>query len=125
MKRIITTAAFVISTIGFLSCEERTNYKIEESGSWCPKGASISGATTITVEGIVDYEDMNWCKVVLNSDGFKSEIYFTQDGLRQRWIQYKNGMLRSDMEVRKAKAVMRLYDEKGNLVEEVKSKEAF
>lgn len=125
MKKITVMAVFVASAIVFLSCEERASYQAKEGGSWCPKGATLRGSTTITVEGIVDYEDMNWCKLVLSSEGFRSEIYFTQDGLRQRWMQYKNGMLRSDMEVRKTKAVMRLYDEKGNLVEEVKSKEAF
>jgi hypothetical protein len=37
----------------------------------------------------------------------------------------KGGVLRSETELRKTKAIMRIYDEKGNLVEEVRSKETF
>ncbi len=88
-------------------------------------GVNISGITSISVEGIVDYENLNWCKMVITSGDVKSEIYFTQDGLRQRWLQYESGVLRSEVELRRTKVVMRIYDEKGKLVEEIKSKEAF
>ncbi|MGC8852972.1 MAG: hypothetical protein ACP5P0_05145 [Hydrogenobacter sp.] len=88
-------------------------------------GVNISGITSISVEGIVDYENLNWCKMVITSGDVKSEIYFAQDGLRQRWLQYKSGVLRSEVELRRTKAVMRIYDEKGKLVEEIKSKETF
>lgn len=71
------------------------------------------------------YEDLNWCKLVIINGDVRSEIYFTQDGLRQRWVQYKGGVLRSETELRKTKAIMRIYDEKGNLIEEVRSKERF
>lgn len=63
--------------------------------------------------------------MVIASGDFRSEIYFTQDGLRQRWVQYKGGVIRSETQIRKTKALMRIYDEKGNLIEEVRSKEAF
>ncbi len=108
------------------SCKERSTYTGKEvTSSWCPRGIVLSGVTNITIEGIVDYEDINWCKMVIASGDFRSEIYFTQDGLRQRWVQYKGGVIRSETQIRKTKALMRIYDEKGNLIEEVRSKEAF
>ncbi|SNZ12226.1 hypothetical protein [Hydrogenobacter hydrogenophilus] len=111
--------------LALFSCTEKKVSVPKTADSWCPTGATINGITSISVEGIVDYEDINWCKLVITSGDVRSEIYFTQDGLRQRWVQYKGGVLRSETELRKTKAIMRIYDEKGNLVEEVRSKERF
>ncbi|BAI69690.1 MAG: hypothetical protein KNN13_04265 [Hydrogenobacter thermophilus] len=119
-KRLMS---FIIA-LGLFSCTGKGTYK-EATNSWCPKGVSFSGITSITVEGIVDYEELNWCKVVITSGDMRSEIYFTQDGSRQRWVQYKGGTIRSETQIRKTKAIMRIYDERGNLIEEVRSKEAF
>ncbi len=90
--------------------------------SWCPQGIS-SGP--MRIEGIVDYENINWCKVVIELPDAKTEIYYTQDGIRQRVVQYSKGVRRNEVEIRKSKTVVRIYDEKGNLVEEVKGKEFF
>jgi hypothetical protein len=116
---------FFAIALALFSCTEKHPSVSKTSNSWCPMGVAISGITNISVEGIVDYEDLNWCKLVITSGDVRSEIYFTQDGLRQRWLQYKGGVLRSETELRKTKAIMRIYDEKGNLVEEVRSRETF
>ncbi len=47
------------------------------------------------------------------------------DTLRQRVIQYVKGVKRTETEIRKSKAVMRIYDDQGNLVEEIRSRESF
>ena len=35
----------------------------QEHKAWCPIGKKLN--STVYVEGIVDYEDFNWCKVVI------------------------------------------------------------
>lgn len=88
---------------------------------WCPKGKSINGS--VHVEGIVDYEGVNWCKFVINRPKARTEIYYTLNGEGQRVVEYINGKKAAVIEIFKGKARMSIYDKDGNVVEEVKARE--
>ncbi len=103
-----------------------TSQKVEKplpAQDWCPQGLQVGAYARI--EGIVDYEDINWCKMVVRGQDATLEVYYTQDGMRQRVVQYAGGVKRTEVEIRKSKAVMRIYDSKGALVEEIKGREEF
>lgn len=77
------------------------------------------------MEGIVDYENINWCKMVITTSNSTYEILYTQDGTRELISQYKGGKKRTEVRVGQTKAILRIYDTNGNLVEEVSIKERF
>ncbi len=90
-------------------------------GDWCPIGKSINGS--VHVEGIVDYEGVNWCKFVINRPKARTEIYYTMDGEGQRVVEYINGKKAAVIEIFEGKAKLKIYDKDGNVVEEVKARE--
>lgn len=105
------------------SCKSNQIAVPSAPADWCPQGLQVGSYARI--EGIVDYEGINWCKMVVKRQEATLEVYYTQDGLRQRVIQYVKGVRRTETEIRKSKAVMRIYDDQGNLVEEIRSRESF
>ncbi|WP_457601288.1 hypothetical protein [Hydrogenivirga sp.] len=89
---------------------------------WCPRGERINGS--VYVEGIVDYEGVNWCKFVINRPGAKTEIYYTLDGEGQRVVEYIKGKKAAAIEIFEGKAKMKIYDKDGNVIEELKARES-
>lgn len=73
----------------------------------------------------MNYENINWCKMVITTSNSTYEILYTQDGTRELISQYKGGKKRTEVRVGQTKAILRLYDTNGNLVEEVSTKERF
>ncbi len=96
-------------------------------GDWCPKDKVIVDNPNIKVkiEGIVDYKDMNFCEVIIKQKDTVSQILYTEDGKYYRWIQFKDGKKRTELDIEDEKAILRMYDKSGNIVEELRSKEAF
>ncbi len=105
------------------SCTSQKAEKPAPVQDWCPQGLQVGAYAKI--EGIVDYEDINWCKMVIKGPQATTEVYYTQDGTRQRVVQYADNVRRSEVEIRRTKAIMRIYDKDGNLVEELQSREHF
>ena len=94
-----------------------------QTTNWCPKGLKLNGYAY--VEGIVDYENINWCKMVITTSNSTYEILYTQDGTRELISQYKEGKKRTEVRIGHTKSTLKLYDTNGNLVEEVSTKERF
>lgn len=119
MKRLgITLLPFFF----LVSCQSQKP-EATQTIDWCPKGLKLNGYAY--VEGIVDYENINWCKMVITTPSSAYEILYTQDGTRELISQYKGGKKRTEVRIGQTKANLKLYDMEGNLVEEVSTKERF
>ncbi|WP_461831359.1 hypothetical protein [Aquifex sp.] len=94
---------------------------------WCPKGKEVivSPSVKMTVEGIVDYEDENFCRILINQGTVKTILMFTEKGDYYRIIQYEYGKKRTELDIKGRKAVLKIFDQKGEVVEELRSREAF
>ncbi len=94
---------------------------------WCPKDKIVVDDPNIKVkiEGIIDYEDTNFCKITIKQKEITSQILYTEDGTYYKWIQFENGKKRTELDIKGKKAVLKMYDEDGNVIEELKSKEYF
>lgn len=119
MKKI---ALFAISLSFLISCQEKKEF-LPANTDWCPQGLQVGAYAKI--EGIVDYENINWCKMIIKAPDATLEVYYTQDGTRQRVVQYAGNIRRTEVEIRRTKAVMRIYDKQGKLAEELQSREYF
>ncbi len=96
-------------------------------GDWCPKDKVIVDNPNIIVkiEGIIDYEDINFCKVIIKQKDIMSQILYTEDGKYYKWIQFEDDKKRTELDIKGKKAVLKMYDKNGDIIEELKSKEAF
>ncbi len=95
----------------------------QEHGDWCPAGKKLN--STVYVEGIVDYEDINWCKVVITLPASKLELYYTRDGKLVRVMEFKGNKKRAEVDFKNKNIDVRVFDPKGEVFEEFKSKETF
>jgi len=118
MRGFIATIGIVFGVIILFKTVRGVDY-----GDWCPKGKSLG--KDIYVEGIVDYEGKNWCKIVVRTPYSTTEIYYTPDGSGEKVVNYKLGKKRAEIEVVDKKLFLRLFDRKGSVIEEIKAKEEF
>ncbi|RUM30580.1 MAG: hypothetical protein DSY32_02055 [Aquifex sp.] len=118
MKKLIGIAGVLLGTTILLKTVKGVDY-----GDWCPKGKSLG--KDIYVEGIVDYEGKNWCKIVVRTPYSTTEIYYTPDGSGEKVVNYKEGKKRAEIEIIDKKVFLRLFDRRGSVVEEIKSREQF
>lgn len=90
---------------------------------WCPIGKKLN--STVYVEGIVDYEGVNWCKVVITLPASKLELYYTRDGKLVRIMEYKGDKKRAEVDFKNKNIDVRVFDQNGEIFEEFKSRETF
>ena len=120
MKKLEVFAGFALFGLVSFNLLAYSKSGIED---WCPRGKKVNG--TIEIEGIVDYEDINWCKVVINLPSSKLELYYTADGKLVRVIEYKRNKKRAELDFKEKNIDLRIFDREGNLFEEFKSRETF
>ncbi|AAC07021.1 hypothetical protein [Aquifex aeolicus] len=118
MKRMAGVLGVVLGVFALFGSGKSVDY-----GDWCPKGKSLG--KDIYVEGIVDYEGKNWCKVVVRTPYSVTEVYYTPDGSGEKVVKYKNGKKMAEIELVENQVYLRLYDKNGKVVEEIKSREEF
>lgn len=51
-------------------------------GDWCPHDKVVveNPSVKIKIEGIIDYEDLNYCEIKIKQKEFTSRIFYTEDG---------------------------------------------
>ena len=107
--------ACLAATAGFASVPKKED--------WCFRDKKIGD--TIYIKGIVDYKDMNFCKVIITLPSSTLEFYYTRDGELIRVVEKKKSKKSVEVDFKDKNVYLRVFDKKGNIFEEFKSKETF